>query len=262
MNLERSYAIMINDLSEVFSSKAIYMPMIAVPSFFAILLPVLTFYISTYNISGVATRILGAAGAIATADAGGLNGPVFMAYFSVYVLGPIFMTMPIFTAAVIAADSFAGEKERKTSEALLSTPITTSELLVGKMAASFVPAIALTMLVFLLYGSVTNYLSFEAFGTYILPNLSWILMVLLSPFLSLAAIGVVVLVSAHVQGIKEAQQISSLLILPVLVLPFVSMLGVADLTPDFFAKVMAALIVADAVVMYVGLRSFRKESIL
>jgi ABC-type Na+ efflux pump permease subunit len=261
MGFGRAYAVMANDLSEVFSSRAIYMPMIAVPSFFAVLLPFLTFYISTYNIGGIASRILGGAGSIA-AGSGGLNGPLFMAYFTVYVLGPIFMTMPIFTATVIAADSFAGEKERKTSEALLSTPITITELLAGKMAASFIPAVALTAMVFLIYGGVTDYLSVTAFHAYVLPNLSWLLMIALSPFLSLAAIGVVVLVSAHVKGIKEAQQISSLLILPVLVLPFASILGIADLTPLFFAQMLAALVLLDVAVVYLGIRSFRKEAIL
>lgn len=259
MDLGKSYAIMANDLSEVFSSKAIYMPMIAVPSFFAIMLPLLTFYISTYNISGIASHIIGGVSPI---SGSALNGPVFMAYFSVYVLGPIFMTMPIFTAAVIAADSFAGEKERKTSEALLSTPVMTSELLIGKMAASFIPAVVLTFAVFAIYGSVTNYLSYMAFHSYVLPSTAWILMMLLSPFLSLAAIGVVVLVSAHVQGIKEAQQISSLLILPVLVLPFTSILGIANLTPYFFLEVMLFLVVVDIAIIYFGIKSFRKEAIL
>ncbi len=259
MDLGKSYAIMANDLSEVFSSKAIYMPMIAVPTFFAIMLPLLTFYISTYNLSSIASRIVGAASPIAGAS---LNGPVFMAYFSVFVLGPIFMTMPIFTASVIAADSFAGEKERKTSEALLSTPVTTSELLLGKIAASFIPAVALTLAVFLIYGSVTNYLALKAFNSYILPTTSWLLMVLISPFLSLAAIGVVVLVSAHVQGIKEAQQISSLLILPILVLPFASIFGTVNLTPDFFLEVMVFLAIADSAIIYLGIKSFRKEAIL
>jgi ABC-type transport system involved in multi-copper enzyme maturation permease subunit len=259
MDIGKSYAIMANDLSEVFSSKAIYMPMIAVPAFFAIMLPLLTFYISTYNINGIAGRIAGAAGPAAGAS---LNGPLFMAYFSVYVLGPIFMTMPIFTASVIAADSFAGEKERKTSEALLSTPVTIPELLLGKIAASFIPAVVLTFAVFLIYGSVINYLAFKAFGSYMLPTTSWILMVLISPFLSLAAIGVVVLVSAHVQGIKEAQQISSLLILPILVLPFASIFGAVDLTPAFFFWVMAFLAVVDVAIIYFGIRSFRKEAIL
>lgn len=260
MDFGKAYAILANDLSEVFSSKAIYMPMIAVPTFFAIMLPLLTFYISTYNISGLASKIVGSAAAITGAST--INGPAFMTYFSVYVLGPIFMTMPIFTASVIAADSFAGEKERKTSEALLSTPITTPELLIGKMLASFIPAVVLTFAVFAIYGSITNYLALRAFGIAILPNLSWLLMVLISPFLSLAAIGVVVLVSAHVQGIKEAQQISSLLILPILVLPFASIFGVVDLSPVFFLEVIAFLTVVDACIIYFGIKSFRKESIL
>ena len=260
MDFGKAYAILANDLSEVFSSKAIYMPMIAVPTFFAIMLPLLTFYISTSNISGLATRIVGSATAITGISAA--NGAVFMTYFSVFVLGPIFMTMPIFTASVIAADSFAGEKERKTSEALLSTPVTTTELLVGKIGASFIPAVVLTFAVFAIYGSVTNYLAVKAFGMGILPTTSWLLMVLISPFLSLAAIGVVVLVSAHVQGIKEAQQISSLLILPILVLPFASIFGVVDLTPTFFLEVMTALTVIDAFIIYFGIASFKKEAIL
>ena len=100
MDLKKSYAIMMNDLSEVFSSKAIYMPMIAVPVFFALLFPLLTFYISTYNLSGIATRIIGTAEQISSAK---VNGAVFMSYFAVYILGPTFMTMPIFTASVIEA---------------------------------------------------------------------------------------------------------------------------------------------------------------
>jgi ABC-type Na+ efflux pump permease subunit len=260
MDLRKSYAIMSNDISEVFSSKAIYMPMIAVPAFFAVMLPVLTYYISIYNLSGLAAHLVGSAADLVSGI--GPNGQRFMAYFSIYVLGPIFMTMPIFTASVIAADSFAGEKERKTSEAILSTPVTTIELLVGKIAASFIPAVLLTLVVFAIYGSMINYLSMKAFGTYLLPTLSWLLMILLAPFLSLAAIGIVVLVSAHVQGIKEAQQISSLLILPVMLLPFASIFGVADLSPGFFAETMAVLTLIDISVIYVGIRSFRKEAIL
>lgn len=260
MDFGKAYAIMANDLSEVFSSKAIYMPMIAVPTFFAIMLPLLTFYISTSNISGLASRIVGSAAAITGSNV--LNGSVFMTYFSVYVLGPIFMTMPIFTASVIAADSFAGEKERKTSEALLSTPVTTPELLIGKMAASFIPAVVLTLAVFAIYASVTNYLAARAFGMGVLPTTSWILMVMISPFLSLAAIGVVVLVSAHVQGIKEAQQISSLLILPILVLPFASIFGVVDLSPAFFIEVIVFLTAIDLCIIYLGIKSFKKEAIL
>jgi ABC-2 type transport system permease protein len=261
MNLSKSYTIAVNDLSEVFSSKAIYMPMIGIPVFFAVMLPILTFYVSVYNLNGIVSHVFGAA-SIAGQGLSGNGGLLFMSYFATYVLGPIFLTMPIFTAAVIAADSFAGEKERKTAEALLSTPITTAELLIGKIAASFIPALAITFVVFAIYGGIVNYLALQSFGSYILPSTPWILTILLAPFLSIAAIGIVVLVSAHVKGIKEAQQISSLLVLPILIMPFASILDFININTGFFIQVMIVLSIVDLAIIYFGVKSFRKESLL
>jgi len=260
MDISKAYAIMVNDLTEIFSSRSIYVPMIAVPVFFAIMLPLFTFYVSVFNITGVISKIFATQSTVAITALSG--GSFFMSYFSTYVLGPIFLTMPIFTATVIAADSFAGEKERKTSEALLSTPLKISELLIGKVLSSFIPSVVLTLGVFAIYGSLTNILAYKAFGMYLLPTAPWLMMILLAPFLSLAAIGVVVLVSAHVAGIKEAQQISSLLVLPILVIPFTSILGVANLTVQFFAQLIALLVIIDVAVIYFGIRTFKKESIL
>ena len=170
--------------------------------------------------------------------------------------------MPIFTASVIAADSFAGEKERGTSESLLSMPISKSELLFGKILASFVPTMILTVAIFGIYGGVTDYFSQSIFHLNILPTLPWLLMLLTAPFLAIAAIGLVVLVSSHVKGVKEAQQISTLMILPILVLPFVSIIGIADLNSFFFSAIIILLIIIDSIILYVGIKSFRKESIL
>ena len=261
MDFKKAYSVARKDLTEVFSSPSIYGPMIGIPTFFAVVLPVLSFYIAKYGATNIASKL---AIEIPTAalGAGSPSGLIFMAYFAVGVLGPIFLTMPIFTATVIAADSFAGEKERKTSEALLATPIKTEELLLGKILASFIPAIILTFAIFALYGFVTNWLAVSIFGRAILPTAPWLMMLVTAPFLALAAIGIVVLVSSHVKGIKEAQQISALLVLPILIMPFISILGIANLTVSFFLWVILALLIADAVIVYVGIRSFRKESIL
>ncbi|EET89774.1 MAG: ABC transporter permease subunit [Candidatus Micrarchaeales archaeon] len=261
MNFAKARAIGVKDLKEVFSSISIYGPMIGVPLFFAVTLPLLTFYVALYAGPGLASRILPFASA-APGAANNLKSVAFMIFFSVNVLGPIFLTMPIFTASVIAADSFAGEKERKTSEALLATPVTKSELMVGKMLASFLPAVFLTIAIFGIYGGVVNYLAAGTFHTYILPNTTWLLMLLSAPFFSIAAIGMVVIVSSHVKGIKEAQQISTLLVLPILVLPFASIIGIVSLDPLFFVYVIMGLTIADALIVYFGIRSFRRESIL
>ena len=260
MDARKTIAITVKDMKEVFSSISIYGPMLGVPSFFALMLPLLTYYVSFYAAPALAQRLESMA--TLPAGIGGASGLAFMAFFSVSVLGPIFLTMPILTASVIAADSFAGEKERKTSEALLATPVTASELLLGKMLASFLPTVLLTVFVFALYGSIMNFLVYGLFHQYILPTLPWFLMLVTSPFLAIATIGVVVLISAHVRGTKEAQQISTLLVLPILVIPFISVLGIADLTATFFIFMIVLLAILDILIMYASVKSFRKEAIL
>ena len=39
-----------------------------------------------------------------------------------YLLAPLFLIVPLMVSAVLAADAFAGEKERKTLESLLHLP--------------------------------------------------------------------------------------------------------------------------------------------
>ncbi len=258
MDFSNAYAIAVKDMKEVFSSVEIWGPMLGVPLFFSLMLPLLTFYVTRYAAPNIANKVL--ASTVTASGATGFNA-VFMTFFSINVLGPIFLTMPILTAAVIAADSFAGEKERKTSEALLATPISSAELLVGKIMASFVPATLLTVGVFALYGFVTNWLAMQQFGVSILPTLPWLMMLATSPFLAIVTIGVVVWVSSHVKGTKEAQQISTLLVLPVLVIPFISILGIVDLTSMFFAYLMLVLAAADVAIIYLGIKSFRKTAI-
>ncbi len=260
MDFEKAWAIAVKDMREVFSSASIYGPMFAVPIFFAFMLPVLTFYVSIYAAPSIISKISSLPSAAQSLQ--GASSALFMRYFAINVLGPIFLTMPILTSSVISADSFAGEKERKTAEALLSTPVKKSELLLGKIMASFIPTVILTLAVFAIYGSVTNYFAMGSFHTYILPTAAWLMMILTSPFLAVVTIGVVVLVSAHVRGVKEAQQISTLIILPVLIMPFISILGIAALTVSFFAYIIVLLSVAAIALFYISVKTFRKDSML
>ncbi len=253
-------AVAVKDIREVFSSASIYGPMIGVPLFFAIALPLLTVYVALHAAPSIASRI--AVAPIANAPTSQVNSLSFMYFFAINVLGPIFLTIPIFTASVIAADSFAGEKERKTSENLLAAPITNGELLLGKILASLIPTILLTLAVFGIYGATVNFLSISEFSTAVLPTPTWLMMLASAPLLALAAIAVVVFVSAHVKGIKEAQQISTLLVLPILLIPFISILGIANLDVAFFAYVIAGLSIADAVIFYISVKDFKKEKIL
>ncbi len=61
-----------------------------------------------------------------------------------YFLAPFILIFPLMFSTIIASESFAGERERKTIEALVYTPASDGELFLGKMLAAFVPAVALT----------------------------------------------------------------------------------------------------------------------
>ncbi len=58
----------------------------------------------------------------------------------VYYFAPMYLLLPMMVASVVAADSLAGEKERKTLEALLYTPTTDRDLLTAKLLGAWLPA--------------------------------------------------------------------------------------------------------------------------
>jgi ABC-2 type transport system permease protein len=260
MDIGRALAITRKDLKEVFSSASIYGPMLGIPMFFAIALPVLTLYVAINAAPAIASQLANIP--LPSGPPSFVTSVAFTYFFAVNVLGPIFLTMPVFTASVIAADSLVGEKERKTSEALLSMPVSTNELLVGKILSSFIPAELLTIAVFLIYGTVVNLLSYHSLGVYVLPSAAWLMMLLASPFLALAPIAIVVFVSSHVKGIKEAQQISTLLVFPILGMPFTTVLGFTRLTVGFLSAFIVGLIILDIVIIYVGIKTFRRDTLL
>jgi len=69
-------------------------------------------------------------------------------------------------------------------------------------------------------------------------------------------------VSSHVRGTKEAQQISTLLVLPILILPFASITGFAMLTTRLLLYIALFLAIADIAVVYISVKTFNKESII
>src|SRR5207247_10239886 len=55
----------------------------------------------------------------------------------------LFLIIPITGAMALAAHSVVGEKQARTLEPLLATPITTFELLVGKVLGALLPTLAM-----------------------------------------------------------------------------------------------------------------------
>ncbi|HYJ79916.1 MAG TPA: ABC transporter permease subunit [Longimicrobiaceae bacterium] len=184
-------------------------------------------------------------------------------YVAGYMWAPLFLIVPLMVAGGVAADSFAGERERRTLEALLHTPLTDLELFAGKVAAAWVMAMLVAVLGFVLYGLTVNLAAWPIMGRVFFPNLTWLLLIgWVTPAVALLGLGVVVVVSARVGTAHEAFQAGGLVVLPVVVLLLGQVSGVLFLGPALALGLGAALWLLALGVLRVGFGTFRRTSLL
>jgi ABC-type Na+ efflux pump permease subunit len=180
-----------------------------------------------------------------------------------HLFAPMFLIVPMMVASTIAAGSFAGEKERKTLEALLHTPTTDTELLIGKLLASWVPAFLIALGAFVLYGVVANLSAWRVMGGIFFPSPMWIALVLwLAPAAAGLGLGAMILVSSKVSTFQDAYQLGAMVVLPVLLLVFGQVAGVLYL--NVLAVMLTGLLLwaIDAVILWYGIRTFRRSEII
>jgi ABC-2 type transport system permease protein len=268
MNMSKAWLVFKKDWMEIKRNWQVLLPIIIVPIIFSVVLPAIVLTISSVpstNSTGDFQTLLGILPADAQAQLAGFSPTQIVIYIMVlYFFAPFFLIIPIMASSVIGSDSFAGERERKTIEALLATPISDSELLMGKILVSFIPAMVITFASFGIYTAVVDSITYGMFnGMLLLPNLNFLIMILgVAPTLALCSIGLTVIISAKVKGFREAQQISVVLLLPVLGLVFAQITGVLLLGPLVLAALIAILVGVDVAVFYVGVQIFQREEIL
>lgn len=132
-----------------------------------------------------------------------------------YMLSPLLLVIPLMVSAVLAADAFAGEKERRTLEGLLLLPIEDRDLFIAKVLGSFIPAVVITWGSAVLYAIICNAIAWPVLGRPFLPFTQWTLTMLwVAPAVALLALGLLVIVSSRAKTTQEANQLGGAVILP------------------------------------------------
>jgi len=184
-------------------------------------------------------------------------------YILVYMLAPMFLLVPLMAALTFAADSFAGEKERKTMEALLYTPTTDQELFVAKLLSGWLAAIAVAVAGFVLYTVMANAAAWPQMQRIFFPNAMWLVLIAwVVPALSGLGVGVMVLASMRAQGFQEANQIGGIVILPVLGLFYLQFAGVLFFNVAVMFLMGLAIWGLDGLLIWLGGRIFRRGRLL
>src|SRR5574339_437255 len=271
MNRRSIWAIARKDLKEVRQNKVAWGPAIIVPLIFAILMPILLIVLPQMIPVEDVERELGDINVLLSKLPPSMqslfNGlsleQMFVLYLTGFMLAPLFLILPLMFSAVVGADSFVGERERKTMEALLYTPATDLELFLGKVLASVIPAILLSWLTYLVYIIVVNVASFRLFGRIWFPLPTWWpLMFWLTPAFALLGISATVMISARVKTFMEACQLSVSLVVIVLGLGLGQVSGILFLGVGTGMCIGMLIWIVDAVLIYLGVRSFKRSSLI
>lgn len=175
----------------------------------------------------------------------------------------LFLLMPVVVPAVIASYSIVGEKTGRTLEPVLATSIKVSELLLGKALAAFIPAVALTWAGAALFVAGMAAVALSPRVVEYIVTLPWVLSVLLSaPLMSLIAIGLTVAVSSRARDPRTAQQISTVLIFPIVGVVLGRVVGALTFNVFFVIGASLVLLAIAAAITWVAITLFKREVIL
>jgi ABC-type Na+ efflux pump permease subunit len=269
MNKRAIRAIVYKDLKVISQSKGVLIPLIVVPIVLFIALPSLATLAPTIvmlpgsPLAGLASFMANLPSDLHAQLEGYNEAQRWIVLALVYILAPMYLIVPLMVASVIGADSFAGEKERKTLEALIYTPTSDRELFLAKVLTAWLPAVVISLAGFVLYSVVTNIAAWSTMGRIFFPNVMWVALAFwVAPGAAGLGLSTVVLVSARARGFQEAYQIGGAVVIPILLLIIGQATGVMYFSVGLVVLLGMVLWLVDAVLLWFGGKTFRRGEII
>jgi len=164
---------------------------------------------------------------------------------------------PISVSLVIALESFVGEKERRSIEPLLSSPLTDWQLYLGKLLAVFIPPLAASFI------GITVYLAGVYRQVGWVPERTLLIQVLaLATVQSLVMVSGAVVVSTQTTSTRAANLLASFIVVPM------AMLLVGESMVMFWARyqvlwwaIFGQMVIAGLLIR-TGITHFNREELL
>lgn len=238
------FAVVIKDLTAIRRSKPTIIPMAIVPLVLLVLVPLMVVLVASTPGAefGVDTLLDSMPDSIDRSIRALPEQERMVVLINGYLMAPLFLVVPMMLTSVLAADAFAGEKERRTLESLLYLPIGDRALFYAKVLGAFVPAIAVSWLGFVTFAVVVNASAWPLTHRVFVPTGLWMFVVLwVAPAVAALSMGLMVRVSARVRTTQEANQLGGAVILPVIFLVVGQSTGLLIVTPLFVFAVGAAV---------------------
>jgi ABC-2 type transport system permease protein len=226
VNWDHVRAIAGADMRRLFKSKDYWIPLMMLATLFFVFMPLLALgVIGMLADTSMAQQLAGMVDSIPVnvsrslpADDPGAQAAYLIA---VYMLAPIAIIVPLTISVAVASNAIVGERERGTGEFLAHSPLTMKEIYFGKLLASLVPGYLITIVGFALYSLVVNLTVGPKIGGWFFPTWGWFLLIIfvIPPIIAIA-IALVLRLSARMRSAAAAQQASSLVSLPIIIVSY------------------------------------------
>lgn len=255
-------AIIKKDMRAIAFNKRLFPVLLVIPLICAVLLPtifILGFHFAPDSMDEFQQLL---ALAPASETTGGIQD-VMIDLLMNSIMPVFFMLIPVMVASVMAASAFIGEKEKRTLETLLYSPLSLRQLFQAKVLASFVMSMLVSISSFLLMLIVVEVEVKLTTGVFYLPGLSWLItMLLLSPTISMIAISLIVRGSAKAQTVEESQQRAVFLILPFILLVVGQFTGLVLISDWLLLAIGAVCALVAALLLRRALSGLSYEALL
>lgn len=258
--LQRVRTIIDKEWAEVFKNRMVLYTVILMPVLMTLLPLVMTGVMSsTTASSGDATDIP----AQYLAMCGDISGGDCMMIFMLSTFMIMFMMIPMAIPIAIAAYSIVGEKTTHSLEPLLAAPITTEELLLGKALAAVIPGVLATWVGYGIFILAAPWVGATPPVAAYIVSPTWLVGILLiGPLMAVLSVNFAIIVSSRVTDPRAAEQISMVIIVPLLGLLFGQIGGLFVINTTLMWGVCLVLAVLDVAVVFLGARLFQREVIL
>lgn len=252
------------DLRAVARSKSVVIPMLAVPVLLMVLLPAAIGFAARATPGVQVERFL-------SDVPGDLARPILdlpveeqlIVLVNGYLLAPLFLIVPLMVSAVLAADAFAGEKERRTLESLLHSPMRDRDLFLAKFLSAFLPAVAVSWGGFLAFVVVANAVAWPVMERVFVPTQLWGVMILwVAPAVATLGLSVMVRVSARTHTAQEANQLGGAVILPLIFLAVGQSTGLLLVTLPIAFAIGAVVWGLALLLLRGGVRRFTRDALV
>lgn len=228
---KRQLALIKKDIQSITSNKQVFMVMLIVPLALTVILPSIFVFV-TALVPDAASDFQALVDMLPITAQEQSQEQIILGLILNQIMPVFFLLIPIMASSIMAASSFVGEKEKRTLETLLYSPLSLKQLFQAKILAAFSVGMIVSFISFTAMMIVVGIEMLLLTDGLVLPNFNWlVVLLLLAPSISLLSIGITVLSSAKSQTIEESQQRAVFLVFPIIALVIGQFTGIILINP-------------------------------